>query len=307
MSSRGKRPGILIRYWRIVVNAAGTWLARNAFVHAGSLAFYTLFSMAPVVVLFVGIAGMVFGREAATGQIVAYLGEYAGASAAQAVQEMVQRSRPEVVGLFPTIAGFSAVLVGATTVFAQLQISLNQIWGVTTRPKANNLVVLVWQRLISLAMVLTVGFILLVSLLLNVTIHAVMQYADGSIRIAPVLLVAAELTVSFAMIALLFAVIFKILPDVKVEWADVWAGALMTAALFIGGRYLIAAYLTYTAPDSPFGAAGALVLLLMWVYYSALILLFGTALTKAHLLVNGRKIVPKKMAVRVREEFVEVD
>jgi membrane protein len=295
----------LVHSWRIFLHAGGMWLERNAFVHAGSLAFYTLFSMAPVVIIAVSIAGAVFGEDAARGEIVARLDDFVGRDSAQAVEDAVARSRPEVAGLWPSLSGFVALLVGATTVFAQMQISLNRIWGVASRPRKSSLLLLAKNRLLSLAIILTIGFVLLVSLLLNVALRATIEYAESWVPIPPVLLTAVELVLSLAIITVLFAVIFKVLPDAVIDWRDVWVGAAITAALFVTGRYLIAAYLAYTAPASTYGAAGSLVLLLLWVYFSSLILFFGAALTKARVLASGRAVVPRTGAVLVREEMIE--
>jgi membrane protein len=295
------------RSWKLFAHAGGLWLERNAFVHAGSLAFYTLFSLAPVVIIAVAVAGLLFEEEAARGEIVARLEELVGAEGARAVQDVVSRSRIQVAGILPTLAGLGALIFGATTVFAQMQISLNSIWGVRAKPRKSGLVVLVKSRILSLTIVLAIGFILLVSLLLSVALRAVMRYAESWIPLHPSVVTGAELLLSFAVITLLFAVIFKVLPDVIINWQDVWTGAAMTAALFIVGRHLIAVYLAYMAPASSYGAAGSLVLVLLWVYYSSLILLFGAAFTKARTLAAGKPVVPGAMAVRVRQEIVEED
>jgi membrane protein len=290
--------------WRIFLDAGGMWLERNAFVHAGSLAFYTLFSMAPVVIIAVAIAGAIFGDEAASGEIVAQLEGFVGRDAARTVQEAVARSRPDAAGLVPTFTGVLALTIGATTVFAQMQISLNRIWGVVSRPDRSGLAVLVKNRILSLAIILTIGFVLLVSLLVSVALRAVVVYARSWVVVPAPLLTAAELALSLLVITTLFAVIFKVLPDAVIDWRDVWTGAAITAVLFVIGRYVIAWYLAYTAPASAYGAAGSLVLILLWVYYSSLILFFGAALTKARLLASGRPVVPRPTAVRVREEIV---
>lgn len=294
-------------FWRIFVHAGGLWLERNAFIHAGSLAFYTLFSMAPVVIIAVSIAGAVFGQEAARGEIVGRLDDFIGLAAARAVEDAVARSRPEVAGLVPTVTGLLALLIGATTVFAQMQISLNRIWGVVAKPRKSGILILLKNRILSLAIILIIGFILLVSLLINVALRAVVAYAESWIPVPPLLLNGMEFVLSVVAITALFAVIFKVLPDAVIDWGDVWVGASVTALLFIAGRYVIAFYLTYTAPASTYGAAGSLVLLLMWVYYSSLILFFGAALTKARVLASGKTVVPRAMAVRVKEEIVEED
>ena len=297
----------LARSWRIFLDAGGLWLERNAFVHAGSLAFYTLFSMAPVVIIAVAIAGAIFGDEAASGQIVAQLEDFIGRDAARTVQEAVARSNPDAAGLVPTFTGVLALTIGATTVFAQMQISLNRIWGVASRPGRSGLALLVRNRILSLTIILAIGFVLLVSLLGSVALRAVIVYAEGWVVVPAALLTVAELTLSLVVITTLFAVIFKVLPDAVIDWRDVWTGAGITAVLFVTGRYVIAWYLAYTAPASAYGAAGSLVLVLLWVYYSSLILFFGAALTKARVLASGRPVVPRPTAVRVREEIVEED
>lgn len=291
--------------WRIAIHAGELWLERNAFLHAGSLAFYTLFSLAPIVIIAVAVAGVLFGPEAARGEIVTQLEEFVGREGAQAVEDAVARSRIEVAGWLPTVTGVIALIVGATTVFAQMQLSLNSIWGVAAKPDRSGLLVLIKNRMLSLAIVLTIGFVLLVSLLLNVALKAMIRYANSWVPLPGVVLSSAELALSVIVITLLFAVIFKVLPDVHVAWKDVWVGAAVTAAMFILGRHLIAFYLAYTAPASTYGAAGALVVVLLWVYYSSLILFFGAAITKAKTLASGRKVVPRALAVRVKQEVVE--
>lgn len=293
------------RSWTHFARAGGLWLERNAFVHAGSLAFYTLFSLAPVVIITVSMAGLLFGEEAARGEIVAELEALVGRDGARAVEDAVARSRLEASGLIPTLAGLGALVVGATTVFAQMQLSLNSIWGVVARPEKSSVLVFLKTRLLSLTIVIAIGFILLVSLLLSVALRAVIHYADDWVPIHGVVLTGVESVLSFVLVTLLFAVIFKVLPDVQVAWQDVWVGAAITAAMFVVGRYLISFYLAYTAPASTYGAAGSLVLVLLWVYYSSLILLFGAAFTKVMTLASGHPIVPRAMAVRVRQEILE--
>jgi membrane protein len=290
---------------KLFAQAGGLWLERNAFIHAGSLAFYTLFSIAPVVIIAVAIAGTVFGQETARGEIVSRLGNLVAPEAAHAVEEALERWRPKAGGLLPALTGLVAMTVGATTVFAQLQISLNRIWGVATRPRKSGLLILIKNRVVSLAIVITIGFILLVSLVVDVAITAGIASARDWLPLAPWLLSGAELSSSLVIATVLFAVIFKMLPDVIIQWRDVWFSAVTTAILFTSGRHLISAYLAYRVPASTFGAAGALVLILLWVYYSALILFFGAALTKARVLASGRSVVPRPLATRIREQLVD--
>lgn len=294
----------LLRWWRIARDAVQLWLECNAFSYAGSLAFYTLFSLAPVVIIAVTVIGLVLGEDAAQGQIVGQLQDVMGREAAVAVEQAVARSRIEESGLLPSLLGVGTLLIGATTVFAQMQHSLNVIWGVAARPNRNSAFSFVKSRLLSLTVVLSIGFVLLVSLLLGVAMRAALHFANRYLPVVEKLLSSADMLLSLAAVALLFCAIFKVLPDVVLRWRDVVVGAIVTAVLFSVGRYAIASYLAYTATASTYGAAGSVVLILLWVYYSSLILLFGAAFTKTHLLARGHQIIPRNSAVLVRRELV---
>lgn len=296
-----------IMWFQVLRGTVQLWLERNAFAYAGALAFYTLFSLAPVMIIAITIIGVVLGPEAAQGQIVGQLEEAIGADAAEAVEQAVAASRLEQAGWLPTLIGIGAILVGATTVFAQMQLSLNAIWGVAARPSRSGLLILLKNRLLSFSVVLVIGFVMLVSMLLTVMLRAVIRFAEEWLPVHASVVGATELALSVALIALLFAMVFRILPDVVLSWRDVIPGALLTALLFVFGRYLIATYLTMAAPASAYGAAGSLVLLLLWVYYSSLILLFGAAFTKTLLLHRGGRVIPRNLAVRVHNELVDDD
>jgi membrane protein len=289
----------------VLREAVELWMARNAFQHAGALAFYTLFSMAPLMIILVAISGAVFGDEAASGELKGQITGLVGPDAAEAVEGAVLRSRVEDSGTLATVLGVGALLFGATTVFAQMQASLNQFWGVVAKPSRSGLLVFATTRLVSLGVVLVIGFLLLTSLVLSMVILAVIEYAKELVPIPPLVVSAVDVALSLASATLLFAMIFKILPDVHLQWKDVWRSAFATAVLFVIGQYLISLYLTHTAPGSTYGAAASLVLVLMWVYYSSLILFFGAAFTKARTLASGRPVVPRAMAVRVRQEIIE--
>lgn len=293
-----------LRWWTITRDAVRRWLDSNAFSHAGSLAFYTLFSLAPVVIIAVAVIGVVLGEDAAQGHVVEQLQDVMGREAAAAVEQAVARSRIKESGPLPTVLGVAALLIGATTVFAQMQASLNVIWGVAARPTRSSLFLFVKKRLLSLTVVLAIGFVLLVSLLLGVGLRAVLHFAHQFAPAVAALLSGAETLLSLLVVALLFCAIFKVLPDVVLQWRDVVVGALVTALLFTFGRYAIATYLAYTATASTYGAAGSVVLILLWVYYSSLIVLFGAAFTRTQLLARGGTIVPRNSAVLVRRELV---
>ncbi|MEP4889745.1 MAG: YihY/virulence factor BrkB family protein [Aliiglaciecola sp.] len=294
-----------VHYWKnILRDTAKLWLDENAFSYAGALAFYTLFSLAPIVIIAVTVIGVVLGEDAAQGQIVAQFADIMGKEAAEVVERTVSQSRIEASGILPTLLGVGALMLGATTVFGQMQYSLNSIWGVTASPDRNGLFLLAKKRLFSLMVVLSIGFVLLTSLLLGVALRAVLNFTAEFLPFVELLLGSAEFIVSLGMIALLFATIFKVLPDVKLSWKDVMVGAMVTAVLFSLGRYGIAAYLAYTATASAYGAAGSVVIILLWVYYSSLILLYGAAFTRVHLLARGKEIVPRNTAVRVDKRIL---
>jgi membrane protein len=202
------------------------------------------------------------------------------------------------------MAGFFALMVGATTVFAQMQYSLNTLWGVRPKPGRNSILLFMRKRFFSLTVVLAIGFVLLVSLVLGVALRATLEFSSGFVPAVNMLINGAEMVVSFVVVILLFATIFKVLPDVVLGWRQVLMGAIVTAFLFSLGRYGIAAYLAYTAPASAYGAAGAVVLILMWVYYSSLILLFGAAFTKVHLQAQGKEIHPRNTAVLIERTLL---
>lgn len=297
--------GVRRRALPLMQSALELWLERNAFQHAGALAFYTLFSLAPLVIIVVAIIGAVFGEEAARGQVAAGIQGMIGPQAAEAVEEAVLSSRVESAGLLPTLIGVGALLFGATTVFAQMQASLNSFWGVVARPSRSGISIFVKTRLLSLGLVLVIGFLLLTSFLMSVGIVALIRFAEAWIPVPSALMVVVDIVLSLAVATALFASTFKLLPDVVLQWRDVWKAGVITAVLFVCGQYLISLYLTTMAPASTYGAAASLVLVLMWVYYSSLILFFGTAVSKMSILQRGDEVVPKRTAVRVVMQVME--
>ncbi len=281
------------------------WSSRNAFQLAGALAFYTLSSMAPLLVLLIAIAGIFLGDEAARGEISGQIDGLIGPQAADAVQIAVSGSRISEAGLLPTVLGIAALLLGSTTVFVQLQASLNQLWDVAAKPSRSSIVVFVATRLASLSLVLVIGFLLLTSFVITMSIAAIVQFAEDWIPVPGTVVTVIDLMASLLIGTLLFAMIFKILPDVQLRWKDMWRGAFITSLLFVGGQSVISLYLTRTAPASTYGAAGSLVMVLLWVYYSSLILFFGAALTRATIRLRGDRIVPKSTAVKVQVQILE--
>lgn len=290
---------------RVLGTAAKHWSESEAFIFAAALAFFTVFSIAPVTIIAVTIVGIVLGERAAQGEILEQLQDVIGPDAADLVQTAVVNSQIDNSGLLPSLMGIGAIAIGATTVFAQMQRSLNAIWGVAARPSRNSVMIYLRTRLLSLAMVLTVGFILLVSLLSSVALRSAIAFAEQWLPVPALALVGVDVGFSLMVITLLFAAMFRILPDVVLGWRDVLPGALLTAVLFTLGRSAISLYLANTATASTYGAAGSLVVLLLWVNYSSLILLYGAAFTRALLEQSGDVVRPRDTAVRIHRALLE--
>ncbi|MFU8877278.1 MAG: YihY/virulence factor BrkB family protein [Wenzhouxiangellaceae bacterium] len=291
------------RWLAILADAGRNWMDSQAFIYAAALAFFTVFSIAPVMIVAVAAVGLVLGPRAAEGQLFEQLRDLVGPEAAEVVETAVINSQLDQSGLVPTLAGGFAIVLGATTVFAQMQQSLNAIWDVAPQPKKGGIWRFIKARVLSLTIVLAIGFVLLVSLAMSVSLRAVIVFADQWLPIPGWSLVLVEIIVSLTVVSLLFAAIFKVLPDVVLSLRDVLLGGLITALLFTVGRTLIATYLANTATASTYGAAGSLALLLLWVNYSSLILLFGAAFTRAQFEARGGIVKPRNGAVRVRREF----
>jgi membrane protein len=289
-------------WFRIMVQAGKTWQADNAFKHSAAVSFYTLFSLAPITIIAVTVAGMFLGRDAASEQLKKQMTQLVGPASAEMMLTAAEASQKEDESTWATALGVGLMVFGATTVFAQLQDSLNQIWGVRAKPSKSGWVLLLLHRLVSFAMVLTVAFLLLVSLILTTMLTSVL----GQVHLdAPGLLKATDVAASLVVVTCLFAMLFKVMPDVHLRWRDVWLGAAVTAVLFTIGRYLIALYLGKSTVASVYGTAGSLVALLIWVYYSCAILFFGAEFTRAYRHAHKLNVQPKETAVVVRQEIVE--
>jgi len=256
------------------------WLGSNVFEHSAALAYGTLFALAPTLLLALSISGLIFGQEAAEGKIFGQIQGLIGAEGALLVQNILRKASITGHGVFATILGACVFLLGASAVFAQLKSSLNDMWGVKPDPRMNDLVVFLKNRLLSLTMVIAFCFVLLVSLLLSTILAAFGDWISAYLPVTTQLLSMFNLILSTAVIATVFALIFKILPDADLKWKDVWLGGIVTAILFAGGKYLIALYIRHSSLDNIYGAAASLVVVMLWVYYSSLILFLGAAFTQ---------------------------
>lgn len=244
-----------------------------------ALAYYTVFSLAPLLVLVIAGIGFFFGEQAAEGQIMGQLEGMLGADGAAGVQEMIRNANQPTQGLVATVVGLATMVIGASTVFGELQDAMNTVWDAKPDPSQSWFDYVV-ARLTSFSMILVVGFLLLVSLVLTAAVSALDSFLAGLFPGADLLARVINLIVSFGMVTLLFAMIFKYLPDAKIAWRDVWAGAAGTALLFAVGKELIGLYLGQASSTSVYGAAGSLVVVLLWVFYSSQILFFGAEFTQ---------------------------
>lgn len=291
------------RTLKILITAAKNWNADNAFKHSAAVSFYTLFSLAPITIIAVTLAGWFFGKEIATNQFSAQINGLVGEGSAEVIQKAMEANQVSHDSWISTAIGVVLLMVGATTVFGQLQGSLNDIWSVTAKPSKSGWLLMLIQRLVSFAMVLTIGFLLVSSLILSTALTSIVKLASGVLGESEWLVHAADLLVGLAVITVLFAMLFKVLPDVRLRWREVWMGAFLTSVLFSVGRLLIALYLGHSTVASAYGAAGSLVALLIWIYYSSAILFFGAEYIRAHRMEHGLQTEPKDTAVRVHREI----
>ncbi len=288
-----------VEAWRLFKITCREWWNDDTFRFSASLAFYTIFSLAPVLLIAVGVASFFLSGQSAASKIEGEMRNMVGADGASAVRQVITASRGFGSGVWPVVVGVVTLFVGATAVFGELQSALNKIWDVESDPKRGVIMKLIVDRARSFAIALGVGFLLLVSLIFSAAISGLQDYFTTWMPTVPWLWRAANIGASFLVAALLFAMIYRFLPDVRLGWKDVWIGAAATAVLFTAGKYLIGLYLGHTAVASAFGAAGSFVVLLFWVYYSALISFFGAEFTQVYARRHGTGIRPEPHARRI--------
>lgn len=270
----------------VLVESLKSWIDHRPGSKGAALAFYTLFSLTPILVLAIAVAGYFYGVEAAQGEIVAQVQGLVGPNGAQAIQALLAAARDPSSGRVATFVASVLLLIGATSVFAELKGSLDELWGID-KPRRSAFRVLLQTRLLSIGLVLILSFLLLVSLVVSAALAILVRYADGVFGSSGALLATTSSLISFGIIACLFAVIYKALPDAPLSWRDVWIGAAFTAGLFSLGKYLIGLYLGNSGVASSFGAAGSMIALLLWVYYSAQIFFLGAEFTRQYALGFG--------------------
>jgi membrane protein len=287
----------LASLWWVFKHAVIGWWNDNVPRLGASLAYYTLFALAPILVVAISVAGLVFGQEAVRGEVVGQIQGLVGRQGAEAVQAMLQGAAKPSSSRLAAAVGLVTAFLGATGAFIELQTALNAIWRVQPRPGVSVLAFLK-QRLISFGLVVGVGFILLVSLLVSAALAALNRYLG---RVFPALTAfwdASNVLVSLAVVTLLFAMVYQVLPDVRLRWRDVWIGALVTAGFFSIGKQLIGLYLGTSTLASSYGAAGSVVVLLVWVYYSAQVVLLGAEFTRYYVERFGGERPPLRYATK---------
>jgi membrane protein len=288
----------LTAIWNLLTDTFTEWNEDKPFQLAAALSYYTLFSLAPLLIIAIAVAGLVFGHEATQQQIVGTLQGLVGPQGAQAIQALIQNASKPSSGILATILGLVTLLLGAGGVVGQLQDSLNTIWGVAPKPGLG-LMGLVRARFFSFGLVLGIGFLLLVSLVASAALSGFLHFVAGASAGKSFVWHGVEFLVSFGLTTLLFALIYKVLPDVHMAWKDVGIGAAMTALLFTLGKFLIGLYLGHSGVSSAYGAAGSLIVVLLWVYYSALIFFFGAEFTQVYANTHGAGVTPDAHAMAV--------
>lgn len=274
------------------------WLEDGASNLAAALAYYTIFSLAPLLIIAIAVAAFFFAdRSIIHDQLIAQIRGLIGQGGAELVGEMLDNSAKNNRSLIASLLGFVTLFIGATGAFAQLQSALNQVWDVEA--KSEGISGMLKVRALSFAMVLVIGFLLLVSLVISTALSTINAFFLSSLPGGELLARTLSLALSFGLITLLFALIYKVLPDAEIEWRDVWIGAAVTALLFTIGKYIIGLYLGNSSVGTAYGAAGSLVVLLLWIYYSAQILLFGAEFTQVYARRHGDRIRPSKHAISV--------
>jgi membrane protein len=291
--------------WGLLKDASIGFLDDKVIKLSGALAYFTVFSIGPMLIVIIYFADIFYGRDAVEGTIFSQIKGFVGASAAAQIQEIIKNASLSGKGPVTGIAGAVTLLIGATTVFAEIQDTINTIWGLKPKPKKGWLKMLL-DRLLSFSIVVSLGFLLLVSLVITSLVEAL---SNRLLQIFPdialFIIYIFNLLVTFGVVTILFAIIFKVLPDAKIKWRDVITGAMVTAILFMIGKFAITFYIGSSNISTAYGTAGSFVVLLLWIYYSALILYFGAEFTKAYAATYGGRIQPNPYAVWIKQVEIE--
>ena len=294
--------------WNITKASFSEFIDNKVLKLSAALAYYTIFSLPGLLLMVIWVSDIFYGRKAIDRSIYGQISEFVGPDAGLQVQETIRNAALSNNGGWAAIIGVATLIFGATGVFSEIQDSINQIWHLKAKPKkGRGLIMLVMNRLLSFSMIISLGFLLLVSLILNGVMDLLFQRLEETFPTVQVFIVYIVNTlITFLITSLLFGIIFKVIPDAKIKWKDVRAGAMTTAILFMVGRFLISFYLGQdNRLATAYGAAGSVVILLLWVYYAATILYFGAVFTRVYAISRGCKIYPSKYAVWVEQKEIE--
>ncbi|MGF6845793.1 membrane protein [Chitinophaga sp. W3I9] len=299
-----KKPSKLKIIWQVLKQSGIDFIDDKVMKLSAALAYYTIFSVAPMLIIIIFLCDLFLGRDAIEGNIYGQIRGLVGNDAAIQIQSMIKNASLSGDMSWATMVGFITLIIGATGVFAEIQDSINFIWRLKSKPKKNGLLRMILNRLLSFSLVVSLGFILLVSLAINGLVELfsalVVNLLPGKLT-SGILFSLADFVVPFVVIATLFAIIFKVLPDARIKWKDVRVGAIATAILFMIGKFAIGYYLGASRVGSTYGAAGSIVIILLWVYYSAAILYFGAVFTRNYVQYFGAQIYPNDYAVWIKQ------
>lgn len=282
--------------WEVLKETFTEWNNSSASKDSASLAYYAIFSIPGLLIIVIWIAGNFFGEEAIRGEISRQISGLMGADVAKSIEEMIANALIDKKNFIMKTVGIFSLMFGATTLFFQLQKSLNELWDVTAAPK-KAMVKFLMDRANSLGMILVIGFLLMITMLLSTIIAFFNNYITSKFGLETyVLMEAVNFSISFLIVMLLFAFMFKVLPDVDISWKSVWTGAFLTTVLFILGKFLLNLYFSNLQPTSAFGTAGTVILIMMWINYSCMLVFFGAEFTKVYTYKRGYQIKPSKHA-----------
>jgi membrane protein len=293
------------RLWKTIHETVKKFVNDNAIKLSASLSYYTIFALPPMLVIIFSFSGLFFGREAIQGQVYGQISGIVGSTVAIQIQDIIKNVHLSRDTHIATVISLVTLLVGSTGLFAEIQDSINLIWGIKAKPKKGWLKVIL-NRLLSFSLIISIGFLLLVSLAINTVMdilsnHLQQIFTHITVKVFYVL----NLVLVFSIITTMFTIIFKVLPDGKVNWRDALMGASFTTLFFLLGKFLISYYLSHSTITSVYGAAGSIVAILLWIYYSSIILYFGAEFTMVYACMYGRKIIPNSYAVFVELKEIE--
>lgn len=292
-------------FWKILKRTITTFLDDDPMTYASSLAFYTVISLPALLLLSINILSTAYERDQIQESLLSQLSKYLGPTTVNQAENILQNASLDYSGTLPQIIGFAVLLFSATTVFISLQNGINNIWGIKADPDAN-LIKLLIDRVVSFAMIVSIGFILLVSFIIDSILSVISDWLSLYLSgVGFIVAMSINAIISLSVISLIFAFIYKVLPDAKIEWKNVRVGALFTAILFVLGKFLISFYLRSADVGSSYGASGSLVVFLFWVYYSSILILFGAKFTYTYTLYHEKSLIADEHAVFVEEKIIE--